>query len=146
MKPSKKPKAKRILRDCRHTFRATAEDAAMIKSKANKMFGGNQSRLIIYAVSLLDEDRLVKKYDEIHKFADSYNHCAQELKKSGININQVAKQLNIAMLEFQNKPTSNFIKNYVSQTLQPIMDTHENLLETITLFFQKMMTKMMRTK
>ena len=146
MKTSKKPKAKRILRDCRRTFRATAEDAAMIKSKANKMFGGNQSRLIIYAVSLLDEDRLVKKYDMIQKLTDSYNHCAQELKKSGTNINQVTKQLNMVMLQFQNKPTANFVKNYVSQSLQPIMDTHENLLEMITLFFQKMMTKVMKTK
>ena len=97
---AKKTKQPMPIRTCRVTIRLTETDRAMFKEKANASFNGNISKLIFTSVSLYKNDRMKSKYATAQRFADLYDQLLPELKKGGTNLNQVAHQLNAAMLQY----------------------------------------------
>lgn len=110
------------------------------------MFNSNVSKMIIYSVGLLNQDRLETKYNIIKHYSDSYQQLMTELKRHGANINQVAHQLNAAMIQYNDSPPAGYVKNFIDQTLHPILVIHLRFLDFISRVHDKKLVDVMKTK
>lgn len=142
-KTEKKTKLKRVYRV---TVRLTTDDLTMFRQKAKKMFGGKISRLIVYAVSLLNENHLVDKYEKVNELSSVYNELSFELKKSGTNLNQAVKQLNVAMLQYGNRPPAAILRRIAEETVEPAVELQADLMETLFDAYKKLLTDIMKAK
>lgn len=142
-KTEKKTKPKRIYRV---TVRLTTDDLTMFRQKAKKMFGGKISRLIVYAVSLLNENHLVDKYEKVNELSSVYNELSFELKKSGTNLNQAVKQLNVAMLQYGNRPPAAILRRIAEETVEPAVELQVDLMETLFDAYKKLLADIMKAK
>lgn len=142
----KKDKTPKPKRDCSITFRLTNDEFKLFKMKANAMFNSNVSKMIIYSVGLLNQDRLETKYNIIKHYSDSYQQLMTELKRHGTNINQVAHQLNAAMIQYNDSPPAGYVKNFINQTLHPILVIHLRFLDFICRVHDKKLVDVMKTK
>ena len=139
----KKDKINRIYRV---TVRLTADDRTMFWKKAKSMFGGKISRLIVYAVSHLKEDRLTDKYEKVGELSNVYKELSNELKKSGTNLNQAVKQLNVAMQQYGNRPPAAILRRIAEETVEPAVELQYDLMETLNLAYKKLLNDIMETK
>ena len=131
---------------CRVTLRLTEADRAMFKEKADESFNGNISKMIFSAVSLYKNDRLQSKYAMAQKYADLYNELLPELKKSGTNLNQVAHQLNAAMLQYMGQPPTDKIRVYLDKRLDPVLLAHAKLLVMLKTAHDKVLNDVVKGK
>ncbi len=142
-KTEKKTKLKRIYRV---TVRLTADELTMFRQKAKKMFGGKISRLIVYAVSLLNENHLADKYEKVSELSSVYNELTFELKKSGANLNQAVKQLNVAMQQYGNHPPASILRRIAEETVEPAVELQADLMDTLQEAYKKLLTDIMKAK
>lgn len=140
-KKANTPKQNRIYRV---TVRLTADELSLFKQKAEKMYGGKISRLIVNAVELLNEDRLTVKYNKVDELSRIYDEFSYELGKSGTNLNQAAKQLNAVMLEYGNHPSVGIIKRISEQTLKPAVEMQHDLVTRLNEIFKKLLEDIMK--
>ena len=145
MPPLKTPNPKQN-RDCWIGIRVTADEKRMFQQKAMKMFGGNISRLILNAVEDINEKRLTEKYRKVDELTQVYNQLSYELKKSGINLNQAAKQLNTAMLKYGDQPPSGILRRIAEETVEPAVELQNDLLDMLSKIFSKLLSDIMKAR
>ena len=145
MPPLKTPNPKQN-RDCWIGIRVTADEKRMFQQKAMKMFGGNISRLILNAVEDFNEKRLTEKYRKVDELTQVYNQLSYELKKSGINLNQAAKQLNTVMLKYGDKPPSGILRRIAEETVEPAVELQNDLLDMLSKIFSKLLSDIMKAR
>ena len=143
---AKKKKQPMPKRSCRVTLRLTETDRAMFKEKADDSFNGNISKMIFNAVSIFKNDRLKSKYAMARRFADLYDQLIPELKKGGTHINQVAHQLNAAMLQYMGEPPADWIKQYLDKRLNPVLTFYANLLLKLAKAHDKVLNDLVKAK
>jgi len=139
-------KTKQPNRSCRVTLRLTEADRVMFKEKANASFNGNISKMIFSAVSLYKDDRMQSKYAMAQKYSDLYEQLIPELKKGGTNLNQVAHQLNAAMLQYKGEPPANYLKSYLDKRLNPVLILYARLLLTLERAHGKIVNNLVKAK
>ena len=142
-KKTKQPGPRRV---CRVTLRLTENEHSMFKKKAGESFNGNVSRMIVNAVVLFKNDRLASKYSMAKRFSDLYNELLPELKKSGTNLNQVAHQLNAAMLQYMGQPPTDKIRVYLDKRLDPVLLAHAKLLVMLKTAHDKVLNDVVKEK
>ena len=145
MPPIKTPNPKQN-RDCWIGIRVTADEKMMFQQKAMKMFGGNISRLILNAVEHINEKKLIEKYRKVDELTQVYNQLSYELKKSGINLNQAAKQLNTAMLKYGDQPPSGILRRIAEETVEPAVELQNDLLDMLSKIFSKLLSDIMKAR
>ena len=143
---AKKKKQPMPIRTCRVTIRLTEADRTMFKEKANASFNGNISKLIFTAVSLYKNDRMKSKYATAQRFADLYDQLLPELKKGGTNLNQVAHQLNAAMLQYMGEPPADWIRQYLDKRLNTVLTYYAGLLWRLGKAHDKIVNDLVKAK
>ena len=143
---AKKKKQPMPIRTCRVTIRLTEADRTMFKDKANASFNGNISKLIFTAVSLYKNDRMKSKYATAQRFADLYDQLLPELKKGGTNLNQVAHQLNAAMLQYMGEPPADWIRQYLDKRLNTVLTYYAGLLWRLGKAHDKIVNDLVKAK
>lgn len=143
---AKKTKQPMPIRTCRVTIRLTETDRAMFKEKANASFNGNISKLIFTSVSLYKNDRMKSKYATAQRFADLYDQLLPELKKGGTNLNQVAHQLNAAMLQYMGEPPADWIRQYLDKRLNTVLTYYAGLLWRLGKAHDKIVNDLVKAK
>ena len=126
-------------------LRLTKSEKTMFLQKAGNAFDGNVTQMVVYAVSMLDENRLGRKQELIGKFSESCNKILVEFKKSGTNLNQAAHQLNALMGEYDGKPQHAVVKDYLDKHLLPSIKLHNDAVLQVEKGFTSALNELMGT-
>lgn len=126
-------------------LRLTKSEKTMFFEKAGDAFDGNVTQMVVYAVRMLDENRLSQKLKLIGKFSESCNSILVEFKKSGTNLNQAAHQLNALMGEYDGKPQHAVVKDYLENHLLPSIKLHNDAVLQVEKGFTSALNELMGT-
>ena len=126
-------------------LRLTKSEKTMFLEKAGNAFDGNVTQMVVYAVSMLDENRLGRKQELIGKFSESSNSILVEFKKSGTNLNQAAHQLNALMGEYDGKPQHAVVKDCLDKHLLPSIKHHNDAVLQVEKGFASALNELMGT-
>ena len=99
----------------------------------------------VYAVSMLDENRLGRKQELIGKFSQSCNSILVEFRKSGTNLNQAAHQLNVLMSKYEGKPQHAVVKDCLDNHLLPSIKLHNDAVLQVEKDFTSALNELMGT-
>jgi hypothetical protein len=138
-----KPTKKTRNRTMRVDLRLTKSEKTMFLKKANNAFDGNVTQMVVYAVSMLNENRLGQKLKLIGKFSESCNSILVEFKKSGTNLNQVAHQVNALMGNYEGKPQYAVVKNCLDNHLLPCIKLHNDAVLQVGRDFASALNELM---
>ncbi|MBO4820140.1 MAG: hypothetical protein J5548_01565 [Prevotella sp.] len=144
MKTTKQTKKTRN-RTMRVDLRLTKSEKTMFFEKAGDAFDGNVTQMVVYAVRMLDENRLSQKLKLIGKFSESCNSILVEFKKSGTNLNQAAHQLNALMGEYDGKPQHAVVKDCLENHLLPSIKLHNDAVLQVEKGFTSALNELMGT-
>ena len=134
-----------VTRNKRMHLRLTMAEKELFQKKASRAFRGNATQMVVYAVGMLDEDRLKKKFKLISRFSESCNRILVELRKSGNNINQVAHQMNAMMKVYEGKPQYAPVKDCLDGLVYPILNNHNETLLHLEADFSEALNELMST-
>ena len=140
-----KPTKKTQNRTMRVDLRLTKSEKAMFLQKANSAFDGNVTQMVVYAVSMLNENRLSQKLKLIGKFSESCNSILVEFRKSGTNLNQAAHQLNVLMSKYEGKPQHAVVKVCLDNHLLPSIKLHNDAVLQVEKDFTSALNELMGT-
>ena len=77
-----KPTKKTRNRTMRVDLRLTKSEKTMFFEKAGDAFDGNVTQMVVYAVSMLDENLLGRKQELIGKFSESFKKKSRSMRLS----------------------------------------------------------------
>ena len=132
-------------RNKRMHLRLTMAEKELFQKKALRAFRGNATQMMVYAVRMLDEDRLKKKFELISRFSESCNKLLVELRKSGNNVNQVAHQMNALMAAYEGKPQYAVVKDCLDKQVCPCLQNHNETLLHLEEGFSEALNELMCT-